>query len=386
MTMTSEPRLRRSVAALALFFALATSGALLSASPAGAISPVHLAGGIVAGGTALMLHKNWDRISAKLSKAVDAVAGGDPAKARELEQALEETPGRLVTDAFSALSAIEGGAKKLRATVGKIKRFVGDRRAALATGGTERTATERRILKGPLPEPPPKQRAAPHCPQYGVRDNGCPDDDRAETALTDNVQRAVQRWKYNAAEKQARTNRDVGSGKSAQDGVAQADERYRAALDRSLGSDSGPSGDSYRAALDTLDRKEAAAQRKAASERAEREAEARREAARQRELEELERLTRVAAEAQERERRARAAERRQREAARVSQPSYTYEDPGPSFGEMLGQALQGWADNLNRMRRQLESGTSGSSFTEEGSWCSDAPGQTSYPRCSMGNR
>lgn len=382
MTMTSEPRLRRSVAALALFFALATSGALLSASPAGAISPVHLAGGIVAGGTALMLHKNWDRISAKLSKAVDAVAGGDPAKARELEQALEETPGRLVTDAFSALSAIEGGAKKLRATVGKIKRFVGDRRAALATGGTERTATERRILKGPLPEPPPKQRAAsravPHCPQYGVRDSGCSDDDRAETALTDNVQRAVQRWKNNAAEKQARTNRDFGSGKSAQDDVAQAGERYRAALDRSLGNGSEPSEDSYRAALDSLDRREATAQRKAASERAEREAEARREAARQRELLELERLTRVAAEAQERERRARAAERRQREAARASQPSYTYEDPGPSFGEMLGQALQGWADNLNRMRNQLEGGTTGpnSGFTEEGCW----PG-TYGPNC-----
>lgn len=381
MTMITEPRLRRSVAALALCFALATSGALFSASPVDAISPVHLAGGTaVVAGTAWALDKNWNRISAKLSKAVDAVADGDPAKARELEQALEETPGRLVTDAFPALSAIEGGVKKLRAAVGKIKRFVGDPRAALATGGTERTATERRILKGYLPEPPSKQRAAPHCPRYGVRDSGCPDNDQAETVLTDNVQRAVQRWKNNAAEKQARTNRDVGSGKSAQDGGAQADERYRAALDRSSGNGSEPSGDSYRAALDSLDRREAAAQRKAASERAEREAEASREAARQRELLELERLTRVAAEAQERERRARAAERRQREAARASQPSYTYEDPEPSFGEMLGQALQGWADNLNRMRRQLESGTSGSSFTEEGSWCSNAPG-SSYPRC-----
>ena len=414
MTVITGLRLQRTAAALALCLSLATSGALLSASPAGAVSAVHLAGGIAGAGAALTVHKNWDRISAKLSKAVDAVAGGDPAKARELERTLEETPGRLGADAFFSLAAIEGGGKKLRAAVEKINRFVGDRRAALAVAKEERAFydTESRILSSPLPAAPAASRSAsrqrtapravPHCPEYGVRDGSCPVDDRAGNNRTDRTMRAVERWQNRPVDEEARvasfarncwnqevdrtspkyewfktmmkrreqtgapmdcrnatprsTDDDVATSTSGRNGTTAADERYQAALNRSLGGGSEPSADSYRAALDSLDGREEAA---------------RREAAQQRELEELERRTRLAAEAQERERRARVAERRrQREAARASQPSYTYEYPGPSFGEMLGQALQGWADNLNRMQRQLEGGTSGpnSDFIEEACW------------------
>ena len=429
MPTISRPRVRRTTVP-ALVFAITASGILLFASPAGAFSaPMLVAGGIAVTSASLVVYKNWNRIVEGLPKMMDEVIEEDDAKARELGRKLvHNTPGETVW-ALPALAPFRAGASKVSskvsAAVEKVKRFVGDPRAGLAVDGDEREFYEREngILNGALlPTPPPlsqptsPQRSAsqanPRCPQFGVRDDDCPDNNRAESGRRDRVLRAVEQWESRPSGEEAQvaafarncwnqdvdrsspkyewfktmmkrreqtgapmdcrnavpssTDEGVEAGTSGQDGTTATGERYRAALNRSLGEGSEPSGNGYQAALDSLEEKEEAA---------------RREAARQRELEELERRTRLAAEAQERERRARVAERRQREAARASQPSYTYEDPGPSFGEMLGQALQGWADNLNRMQRQLESGTTGSEFIEEDTWCSNAPRQTRYPRC-----
>ena len=293
-----------------------------------------LARGTGVAGAGNALKENLGDLTDRFSEMLDAATSNNAAKAADIWEAVEETPGRIIEDAFPVVKAVlklpdavvsakEGVKDRLKSAERKIGRFVArtgeaaaDARAALAIGRSERDWYEsktRLLAKAPLQpvrvaaarsRPPlPKSDPWGAAPPAAARNpdpwgaSGGGETGRAalpsvwdakETpagvaaGTREDRELSVQRAKAAVARAwEARSSRLDGS-----------DDAYAAALGVVLGDDPTTGSGDYRAALGALETREAErreAERVAAAQREAERREAERVAAARREQEERER-------------------------------------------------------------------------------------------------